>query len=184
MYAAISAKRQVAGQHLCFIMLHECQWSSPVFDTSGLISLANGSYQRLGLISHRPQHVGAYWKEGSAPIGSIPRALALKKEGGKKPWKSAKFRRWCGWFKFGGRKANKVRTYSSHWWERKQRARQVSSLFHVSPTCLFSVFIHIVSIAVFGRSVRAAKQSCGVATLETFFGSVSLWDVSLYDLNQ
>lgn len=145
MYAAISAKRQVAGQHLCFIMLRECQWSSPV------------PYQLSQWFLSKAQvnqsQAAACWSllEGRAGADRFhpPYPCSLKKSKKKKPWQSAKFRRGCGWFKLEEGKANNVQIYSSHWWEREKGQLLVSRFPYM---CLFFVFVHIVLIAVFVRA--------------------------------
>lgn len=158
-------------------------WRAPVFHNATWVSmifscvwhkrpyqLSQRFLSKAQLISHR--HVGAYWKEGSAPISSIPRTPALPLPLSLSLSRFKKKRSLenqlnleedvDGWRLWEG-KANNVRSCSSQWCERKQRVRKVNCSFHVSLTCAFCVCSYS-TFSSFWKMVKAATGSWCVAS--------------------
>lgn len=134
MYAAISAKRQVAGQHLCFIMLCECQWHKRPYQLSQWF---------LSKAQVNQSQAAACWSllEGRAGADRFhpPYPCSLKKRKKKSPENLLNLEEDVDGLSW--RKEKPIMCISTQVTD--GNARKVNSLFHVSPTCAFSLCLFI-----------------------------------------
>ena len=70
-------KDRLLPRHWRFIMLCECQWSPLVFDTRGLISSANRSYQPLVNQSPATASWSLWYRKGSMLSACLPHNIVL-----------------------------------------------------------------------------------------------------------